>query len=439
MSEQLTFFRFMRDIFRVLVSRPGVTLKLMSPSRLRNFYFGVIRGNSSLSQLLKRYEHIYQFQDTQVDTECVETGTTIQDVIVFPCIDWHFRFQRPQHLSRQLGRMGCRVFYISTSPLIQGAQGHFLLQEVPEENVFLVRLHSGRFHLANFFTEEMDVNAADLFSESLQELMSEMNITEPIIIYQHPYWYKLASRFTSESQVYDCLDYFAGFYPDQKAQILHREKSLINDVDTIIASSEPLKQHVSQFKSAITIRNGCEFEFFAQVSETGNKARPKIGFVGAVAEWFDIQLVVELALLRPDWDFDVYGSFAEQRGNVPRNVPNLCFHGEVPYESVAGILATFDVGIIPFKITEMTKFVNPVKVYEYLAAGKPVVSSPLPELEGLEHLDVLLASGSTQFAEKIQEIFDLLQGPESVDRRRMFAKENDWALVGAKFYENIIG
>ena len=200
----------------------------------------------------------------------------------------------------------------------------------------------------------------------------------------------------------------------------------------VVTSSEPLKHHISRIKPAVTIRNGCEYEFFANAQDAGGRSRPRIGFVGAVSDWFDLELVVALAKANTSWDFEIYGSYAELRDSIPTKIRNLRFHGEIPYQSVANVVSSFDVGIIPFKVTEMTKFVNPIKMYEYIAAGTPVVTSPLPECKGLEDVDVFLADGASQFADRIQLLLERQISTERLDECRKFAAQNDWKVMGAK-------
>ena len=148
----------------------------------------------------------------------LDTNKTVRDVILFPCVDWHFRFQRPQHLSRQLARNGCRVFYISTTPMLTDGNSMHLVSEMPEDNVFLVKLDGGGFVMADFFTDEMGDRVVDTYSKSVSALIVDLKLNNPTIIYQHPYWHKLAAKLSSCLQVYDCLDYFAGFKAGQESQ-----------------------------------------------------------------------------------------------------------------------------------------------------------------------------------------------------------------------------
>jgi hypothetical protein len=120
---------------------------------------------------------------------------------------------------------------------------------------------------------------------------------------------------------------------------------------------------------------------------------------GAVSEWFDGQLLFDVAKARPEWQFDIYGAIVGADVAACRAVPNVNFFGEIYYESVPGVVA-FDICIIPVKLNSLTFATNPAKVYEYLASGRPVISKALPELASMENVDVLCAVSAMDFCSR---------------------------------------
>jgi len=108
---------------------------------------------------------------------------------------------------------------------------------------------------------------------------------------------------------------------------------------------------------------------------------PILGFFGLIRDWVDLDLLAEVAKRRPRWHIVLIGD-ADSGVNLAtyRDVPNMHFLGRRPYASLPAYCKCFDVGLIPFKINDLTKAVNPIKLREYLAAGLPVVSTPLPEV-----------------------------------------------------------
>src|SRR5262249_53405777 len=127
-----------------------------------------------------------------------------------------------------------------------------------------------------------------------------------------------------------------------------------------------------------------------------------VGYYGAIAEWFDSDLVADLAERRPDWRFILVGStFTADLRRLAR-LENVDLVGEVPYGQVPRWLSLFDVTILPFRRNALTEATNPVKAYEILAAGKPLVSVPLPEMVRLAPL-IRLASSAGEFEKEIAE------------------------------------
>lgn len=172
----------------------------------------------------------------------------------------------------------------------------------------------------------------------------------------------------------------------------------------------------------VLLRNACDFDHFAR-TPSANNARPVIGYYGAIADWFDSALVAELAERRRDWDFILVGSTYGADISRLANLPNVSLPGEEAYESLPEWLGRFDVAIIPFKRTSLTEATNPVKVYEILAGGKPIVSVPIPEVAALAPL-VRLASSAEEFEREIAAA--LAHDVGSAEERRAFAREHTW-------------
>jgi glycosyltransferase involved in cell wall biosynthesis len=229
--------------------------------------------------------------------------------------------------------------------------------------------------------------------------------------------------------VYDCMDDHSGFW-DNGPEVLRTERRLIAAADLVVASSRRLFEGIrARSRSAILVRNACDFEHFHGVagrprSRTG---RPMIGYYGAIAEWFDGRLVARLAALRPEWRFELIGSTLG--GDVGRlqDRPNVRLLGECPYDELPGRLDGWDAFIIPFRRLSLTEATNPVKVYEMLATGRPVVAVGLPELVPIARKGLIrLAATAAQFAAEIEDAM-IDDAPELEDARRAFARRNTWS------------
>ena len=146
--------------------------------------------------------------------------------------------------------------------------------------------------------------------------------------------------------------------------------------------------------------------------------------MGAVDQWFDLDLLAELARLRPSWRFEIVGGLEDVKREIPR-LPNVRFRGERPHREMPEILSLFDVEIIPFRLSPLTHATDPVKLYEAAAAGRAVVSSPMRSLEPLTARGLVrFASTASEFALAIEAA--AAEGEEAALRRRAFARENTW-------------
>jgi hypothetical protein len=341
------------------------------------------------------------------------------DVICLSTCEWDSRFQRPQQLMLQFAEAGHRVFYVSQYFRREGP-GSAITQKHPKIHEVTLRGEP-----LNVYTRSLGNRPRDLLMEGLDELRARASIDAAAMIVHLPFWWPLAREARDRfgwPVVYDCIDLQAGFSTVRKAMIA-QEEDLLAAADLVIASSAILEQHALRKRTdVLVVRNGCDFEHFSPTPRPNN-TRPVIGYYGAIADWFDSALVAELAKRRRDWDFVLVGStYGADLGRLARQ-PNVSLPGEEPYESLPDWLGRFDVAIIPFKQTPLTEATNPVKVYEMLAAGKPIVSVPIPEVAALVPL-VRVAASAGEFEREIEAV--LVPDAAAEEARRTFAREHTW-------------
>lgn len=304
------------------------------------------------------------------------------DVFCFPIIDWDFRFQRPQQLLTQFARTGHRVFYVRTT--FQDEETEVVVRTVAE-NVYEIQLPGPRD--LNLYRDSLDPRTVEGVLDALHDLRRRAGIEQAITIVDLPFWQPLVHE-TKErfgwKLIYDCMDNHAGF-PETEELMLQFEDTLTREADLVITSGRQLRDQLARIApDVVLLPNAVDFEHFgtpAYAPELAHLPRPIIGYYGAIAAWFDVDLIRDAALARPDWSFVLIGStFGTDVGKLT-GLRNVHLLGEQPYETLPGYLYQFDVATIPFQLTPLIEATNPVKFYEYLAAGKPVVASELPELE----------------------------------------------------------
>ena len=162
---------------------------------------------------------------------------------------------------------------------------------------------------------------------------------------------------------------------------------------------------------------------------------PLLSIVGGINAKVDLALLAEVAARRPDWRIELVGpiSYGADEAALARlrSLPNVRFAGAVPAGQVPAVLAGCDVALIPYRLNEQTRHVNPLKVYEYLAAGRAVVATPLPELRQFEPL-VRLAGDVDGFIRAVEAALAEGNTPERVAERRAVAAANTWDIRVAR-------
>ena len=345
------------------------------------------------------------------------------DILVCPVIDWHFRFQRPQHLAKLLAQRGHRVFYLSTT--FAAAAPGFRVLESPAPNVFLVQL---------CIPGKQPVIYQDLLSDSTRaqmvaavaQLTAAGGLGNLLALVNLPFWRPLAEALPGALVVYDCMDHHAGFSSNTPA-MLQEEERLLKSADLVITTSARLAGIVSRAAENLLIRNAAEVEHFEKAPErlAYPSEHPVAGYLGAIADWFDMELIIAAAQRFQDWDFVLVGDTAFCDLSKAKQVSNIKLVGEVPYAEAASWVHSFDVALIPFKLTELTLCTSPVKAYEYLAAGKPVVATALPELQLMEG-QVQVAETTAQFMQLLSEAMAERSDQQKAAQRTEWVRQHDW-------------
>lgn len=222
----------------------------------------------------------------------------------------------------------------------------------------------------------------------------------------------MLESFQAEKVLYYCVDDHAAFTGYDSEQILKDEKDLCQRADLVVTTSMLLQESKESLNpDTILIPHGVDFDHFNQAvsnnlpepADIADIPHPRLGFFGLIRDWVDLDLMAEVARTKPQWHFVLLGDSTVDLTPY-RNLTNMHFLGRKPYADLPAYCKQFDVGLIPFKINELTRAVNPIKLREYLAAGLPVVSTPLPEVKLYEHL-VHIADTPDKFMEAIERCF----------------------------------
>lgn len=351
------------------------------------------------------------------------------DIVCFSIIDWDFRFQRPQQIMTQFTRNGHRVFYIKhTKSLPINASESFRIRTVAP-NIFEVELKF--LHRLNIYSDIVNTDDQFLFG-ALTALRESFGIESAVSYVQIPSWAPLAIKAREKwgwNVIYDCMDEWEGF-PLIDQSLIQEERSLVSVADLVIAIGDRLHEKWrTATKKLVLARNGVDFDQYVERCQPNQILKdlkhPIVGYFGAIAEWFDVPLMVEVAQTRPNYQFVILGGVFGIDVSELEALPNVHLLGQQPYQNMPLYLYHFDVCTIPFKINEITAATDPVKLYEYLSAGKPVVATYMAELEPYDKL-IYRAATPEEFALQIDAALSE-RDVELAHRRIATARQHTWA------------
>lgn len=347
-----------------------------------------------------------------------------KNILVFPVIDWSFRIQRPQHLARELGALGDKVVYFTTTFNVSEHPG-FKVIDAPAENVIICQLNLNNKN-KNIYIDRLTTKENAFLLKSVNAVRAAFNLGHTYSLVNLPFWSGVACALQANSIIYDCMDHHAGF-ENNSQEMIAEENKLLKNADLVITTATNLSDKISEVRENIIIRNAAEVALFSKKDARilYDKKGITVGYYGAVAEWFDLELLYYLAEMSPEIEYVIIGNVTVDTEEA-KSYKNINFLGEVPYSELTAYLNSFDVCIIPFKLIELTLCTNPVKVYEYLAAGKPVVATAMPEVELIsEHVHI--GYSKEEFLEKIHTAVAEKDDTQLNEKRKTWALQHDWS------------
>ncbi len=221
----------------------------------------------------------------------------------------------------------------------------------------------------------------------------------------------LAGTIGEKTVIYYCVDEWSKFSFMDSAAMREMEIRLMQKADTVFVTADHLyRDKVRYNKNTYLVEHGVDHKHFSQARSAAmpdpadicNIKRPILGFFGLIHEWIDLDLIEHIAHAKPEWSIVMIGKYSIDISRLQHR-KNVHFLGQKPYESLPAYCRMFDVGLIPFVINELTINVNPIKLREYLSAGMPVVSTPLPEVEKYQDI-VQIAATYDEFIAGIETV-----------------------------------
>lgn len=337
-------------------------------------------------------------------------------VVVFrPIIGWNLHlFQRPQQMALQLANRGYLYFYCfpvnnrdKTWTFKEVADGcfvtpHFELLEGLENKI----LHL--YSTDNICTKEWVVDRLGHGDKVVYEYVDE--ISDDIPGFPIPGYVFEKHQYILRNEEIACV---------ATADKLYDEVAAVRDGNCALITNGVDVEHFKVERDADQVPGG--------LSRLLVKRKPIIGYFGALAKWFDYNLVLEVAKRRPGCEILLLGP--DYDGSITSHeiekIENVTYLGTIDYKQLPKYACWFDVAIIPFEINEVTESTSPIKLFEYMALGHPIVTTDMPECR--KYQSVLIGKSPDHFIEQLDVALRMANDPAYVSLLREEAEQNSWS------------
>jgi len=369
------------------------------------------------------------------------------DIICLSHLKWEKTlFQRPQQLMRQFSR-DSRILYLAHCPLkeflraiLRGKLGEYI-GKYNDNLQYLTLPYSPLTRRFKFF-QNLTYRLAAFVARYKAKRLGFQNI---ILWMYDPTYVDNLKRFPYKKLVYDCMDLFRGFKASS-TDVQEQENRLLQKADIVFTGGKSLQKS----KEGINPRTYCfpsgvEYEHFFKATlddtpipeDIRDIPHPILGYFGAVDERIDYDLVNRLCQKRPDWSVVFLGPLV-LRSEARVHHPNFHYLGKKDYALLPNYLKAFDVCLMPFVISELTLHISPTKTPEYLAGGKPVVSTAIPDVIA-DYSDVAeIAWDAHSFMEKVDKVLTHKTG-DLYKKIQQRAETSSWVHLAGEMRRLIQG
>jgi glycosyltransferase involved in cell wall biosynthesis len=366
------------------------------------------------------------------------SGPTLLDVLCFSSSDWHGKWGSRQQVMLRLAGRGHRVLYVEQQAGLEHLLRYpsLLRRRLRRWKEGLRRVKDSLWIASpppllpgRYYSPAASRLNQRLVARWTRRHLRELALTPTLLWLYRPEQAPLIGRFGERLSVYHCIDEFtAGTRGRKRATIAAMEADLLRRVDVVFANSLLTYEGKRQLNPyTYRIPSGADVDHFARALDPATATHPAIGsiphpiagYVGNLNEKLNVPLLFTVAGRLPDWQFVFVGRAYPQKINLHplRALPNVHLLGRFPFEEIPSLVKGMDVCLLPYVEGEAARYRSPLKLYEYLAAGRPVVSTDHPEVREFAAW-VEVASGPAGFASAIVRA----QRGESVKRRERRAE-----------------
>ncbi len=371
----------------------------------------------------------------------IESADDAFPIIAFCHLSWDWVWQRPQQFLSRLARSHPLLFVEThccdireSEVVLKKPEGH------PNVTVLRVHLPAAKWANGTFIDNERRRLILETLSSSLRGQFERpvLWFNDPMAVTAHVGWLR------EQAIVYDCMDELSQFKNPPEG-LLARERALLAVADVVFCGGRKMRdKRLPLNPNCHFYGTGVDCDHFGAARSDGlavdaDIARlpgPVLGYFGVIDERIDYELLAELADARADWSIAMVGPFAKiDPADLPQR-PNLHWLGGRPYEKLPAITKGFSVCMMPFALNAATEYINPTKALEYMAAGKPVVSTALDEVKANFGRVAHVASSTDEFIELCAREAES-PSTRRVSRGLTLAATNTWDAIAEKMETHI--
>jgi UDP-galactopyranose mutase len=356
-------------------------------------------------------------------------------LLCFSHLRWNFVFQRPQHLMSRFADEMTVIYW--EEPIEIGPKDTAYLQVRQAEDVPNVRVVVP--HLPQGMPEEAREAALKRLLDAHVAAIKGQLVTW----YYTPMMLSFSRHIDADITVFDAMDELSKF-KFAPAKLLELEQELLDKADIVFTGGSSLfEAKKDRHANVHCFPSSVDRTHFAKAragqfdpADQEDLPKPRLGFYGVIDERFDIDLLDRIAEMRPNWSFVMVGPVVKiSEDDLPRR-PNIHYLGSKTYEQLPRYLSGWDVALMPFAMNESTQFISPTKTPEYLAGGKPVVSTPIKDVVrhygGLEGVEI--AEDADSFVAACEKALNLAKNPESgwLAEADLMLSATSWDTVQAR-------
>jgi glycosyltransferase involved in cell wall biosynthesis len=370
------------------------------------------------------------------------------DILCFSSTDWGGVWGSRQQVMLRFARRGHRVLFIERPAGLEHLSRYPRLRQRKfrrwreglrqvQDNLWIVSLPPllpGRYY-------SVTINRINQWFTACwsRRYLRKLAFTAPVLWFYNPEQEPLIGRFGEQLSVYHCIDEFtAGTTGRKRRSIASLEAALLHRVDIVFANSLPTYENKHRFNPhTYRIPSGADVAHFAQALDSTvpvhpaimDIPQPRIGYIGHINERLDYTVLEYLARQRPTWSLVLVGDTYPWTLEAPplrrlRALPNVHFLGQYPFAEIPALVKGMDICLLPYVDDERAHYRSPLKLYEYLAAGKPVVSTDHPEAQELGDV-VYMTSAVETFLERVAQAL-AQDSPERRQQRVTVAQQHSW-------------